>query len=173
MTDLAAFDAYVEAHREEFVHALAELCRQPCISAQGIGIAETARYVAGLLDGVGAAGRLLETDGAPLVTGEVGAGPRTLLIYDHYDVQPPDPLEQWDSPPFDPQVRDGKLYARGVSDNRADLLARILAVRTWQQSIGELPLRVRWAIEGEEEIASPSLPAAAQRHRDVLAADGC
>lgn len=86
MTDLIRFDAYIEAHRAEFVHALEELCRQPYISAQGIGVAETARYVAGLLDGVGASGRLLETDGAPIVSGEVGAGPRTLLIYDHYDV---------------------------------------------------------------------------------------
>ena len=173
MADLTAFDAYVAAHRDEFIRELMELCRRPCISAQDVGVEETARYVAGLLDGVGASGRLLETDGAPLVYGETGAGARTMLIYDHYDVQPPEPLELWESPPFEPQVRDDKLYARGVSDNRADLLARILAVRAWRATMGELPLRLRWAIEGEEEVGSPSLPAAGRRYRDLLAADGC
>ena len=173
MTDLSAFDAYVDAHRDEFVLALVELCRRPCISAQGSGMEETARYVAGLLDGVGAGGRLLETGGAPVVYGELGTGRRTLLIYDHYDVQPPEPLELWGSPPFEPVVRDGKLYARGASDNRADLLARILAARVWRETVGELPLRLRWMIEGEEEIGSPNLAGAAARYRDLFAADGC
>ena len=171
--DVRGFDAYVDARRDEFVAALADLCRRPCISAQGIGTAETARYVAALLDGVGARTRLLETDGAPLVYAEAGSGGRSLLIYNHYDVQPPEPLDEWTSPPFEPETRDGKLYARGVADNRGDLLARILAVRAWQETMGPLPLRLRWLIEGEEEVGSPALPAAVRRYRDLLGADGC
>jgi acetylornithine deacetylase/succinyl-diaminopimelate desuccinylase-like protein len=170
---LANFDAYVDAHRGEFVRALEDLCRRPAISAQGAGIRETAAYVASLLQEAGAHSRLLETEGAPLVYGEAGAGDRTLLIYNHYDVQPPEPLDEWISPPFEPQLRDAKLYARGVADNRADLLARMLAVRTWQETIGPLPLRLRWLVEGEEEIGSPHLAPAVQRYRDLLTADGC
>ncbi|HWE64993.1 MAG TPA: M20/M25/M40 family metallo-hydrolase, partial [Chloroflexota bacterium] len=173
MYDLSPFDAYVDAHRDEFIAALDALCRRPCISAQHVGTEETARYVAGLLETVGAAPRLLETGGAPLVFGEVGAGAQTLLIYNHYDVQPPEPFEEWTSPPFEPTIRDGKMFARGVSDNRADLLARILATRVWQETLGALPLRLRWAIEGEEEVGSPSLKVAVQRYRELLAADGC
>lgn len=173
MPDFDSFDAYVDQHGDEFIAALMELCRRPCISAQHVGTDETARYVAALLDGLGARSRVLETTGAPLVYGQIGTGNHTLLIYDHYDVQPPEPLELWDSPPFEPTIREGKLYARGVADNRAHLLARILAVRVWQQTMGDLPLRVRWLVEGEEEIASPSLPEAVRRYRDLLAADGC
>jgi acetylornithine deacetylase/succinyl-diaminopimelate desuccinylase-like protein len=173
MYDLTRFDSYVDAHREEFVQALDALCRRPCISAQKTGTEETAQYVATLLEEIGAESRLLETVGAPLVYGELGSGVHTLLIYNHYDVQPPEPFEEWDSPPFEPTIRDGKMFARGVSDNRADLLARILAARVWQDTIGLLPLRLRWAIEGEEEVGSPGLPDAVQRYRDLLTADGC
>lgn len=171
--DLTAFDAYVDQHRDDFVAELVELCRRPCISAQGVGVQETARYVADLLGAAGASARLLETTGAPLVYGEIGSGPRTLLFYNHYDVQPPEPLDRWTSPPFEPEIRDGKLYARGVSDNRAETLARILAVQTWRATMGELPVRLRWLVEGEEEVGSPSLPAAVVRYRDLLVADGC
>lgn len=129
MRDFTAFDAEIDAQRDASVLALVELCRVPCISAQGIGVAETSEYVARLLRDSDVAAQLLETDGAPLVYGEAGSGERTLLIYNHYDVQPPEPLDEWTTPPFEPTMRDGKLYARGVADNRADLLARILAVR--------------------------------------------
>ena len=173
MRDFTAFDAEIDAQRDASVLALVELCRVPCISAQGIGVAETSEYVARLLRDSDVAAQLLETDGAPLVYGEAGSGERTLLIYNHYDVQPPEPLDEWTTPPFEPTMRDGKLYARGVADNRADLLARILAVRAWQRTFGPLPLRLRWAIEGEEEVGSPSLAAAVRRHHALLTADGC
>ena len=173
MATFSAFDAYVDAHRNEFIQKLDALCRRPCISAQQSGTAETARYVAELLAEIGAAPQLLETAGAPVVYGELGSGNHTLLIYNHYDVQPPEPFEQWDTPPFEPTIRDGKMFARGVSDNRADMLARILATQVWQHTIGELPLRLRWAIEGEEEIGSPNLRPALERYRDLFAADGC
>ena len=133
MTDFTAFDRYVDANREAFVGELDAFCRRPCISAQNSGTEETAEYVRGLLGTIGAGPRLLETASAPLVYGGVGTGSHTLLIYNHYDVQPPEPLELWHSSPFEPLIRDGKMYARGVSDTRADMLARIIAVRIWQR----------------------------------------
>ncbi|MCB0235094.1 MAG: M20/M25/M40 family metallo-hydrolase, partial [Anaerolineae bacterium] len=74
--------------------------------------------------------------GPPIIIGRAGSGERCLMIYNHYDVQPPDPLDEWLSPPFEPQVRDGKLYARGVSDNKGDLVARLAAIRIYQETVG-------------------------------------
>ncbi|NLF01420.1 MAG: M20/M25/M40 family metallo-hydrolase, partial [Anaerolineales bacterium] len=106
-------DKYVELSRT----ILERLCTQPSIAAQGVGLQETADLTQGLLDEAGFATRQLTVEGAPpLVWGELrGGGPFTLLLYNHYDVQPADPLELWDSPPFEPTVREGNLYARGVS----------------------------------------------------------
>ena len=96
------------------------------------------------------------------------------MIYNHYDVQPPDPLDEWLSPPFEPQARDGKLYARGVSDNKGDLVARLAAIRIYQETVGPLPLRVLYIIEGEEEIGSPFLFRFGEEQGAMLSeADGC
>jgi acetylornithine deacetylase/succinyl-diaminopimelate desuccinylase-like protein len=95
-----------------------------------------------------------------------------LLLYNHYDVQPPDPLELWDSPPFEPTVRDGKLYARGVCDNKGEIATRLVAVRALRAAEGELPINIRWIIEGEEEVGSPHFGAIAKEYADLLKADG-
>jgi acetylornithine deacetylase/succinyl-diaminopimelate desuccinylase-like protein len=95
------------------------------------------------------------------------------LLYNHYDVQPPEPLELWESPPYAGDVRDGRFYARGVADDRGDFLSRVLAVRAYQATIGELPLRLRWLVEGEEEIGSPNLTPVVEQHADDLRADWC
>ncbi|NLF02371.1 MAG: M20/M25/M40 family metallo-hydrolase, partial [Anaerolineales bacterium] len=100
-------------------------------------------------------------------------GPFTLLLYNHYDVQPADPLELWDSPPFEPTVREGNLYARGVSDNKGEFAARLAAVHALRDAQGELPVTIRWMVEGEEEIGSPHFAALAERYADLLRADGC
>jgi acetylornithine deacetylase/succinyl-diaminopimelate desuccinylase-like protein len=81
----------------------------------------------------------------------LGKGQRTLLLYNHYDVQPPDPLDLWDSEPFEPQIREGKLYARGVADDKGDLMARLQAIEAYQATLGELPLKIKCVFEGEEE----------------------
>jgi acetylornithine deacetylase/succinyl-diaminopimelate desuccinylase-like protein len=108
------------------------------------------------------------------VYGEIGQGDRTLLIYDHYDVQPPEPLDLWTSPPWEPEIRDGKFYARGVSDNKADLLLRMQAVESWLASEGPLPVKIKWVVEGEEEIGSPNLGKFVMANRELIAgADGC
>jgi acetylornithine deacetylase/succinyl-diaminopimelate desuccinylase-like protein len=168
------FAAHIDANRERYLAELHELLRQPSIAAQGVGIEETAGLVARRLERLGAAVRVLRLPGAaPVVYGSIGSGPRTLLIYDHYDVQPPEPLELWHSPAFEPTLRDGKLYARGVADNKGNTMLRIQAIESWLATEGELPLRINFLIEGEEEIGSINLEAFCHAHRDLLAADGC
>ena len=169
------FNAYVDANAGRFIAELQEVCRQPSISAQNVGLEETARMVLERLKQVGAEARLLQVEGAPpVVYGELGQGPRTLLIYNHYDVQPPEPLELWESEPFDPQIRQGAIYARGVADNKGNLMARLQAIEAWQATQGELPLRVKFVFEGEEEVGSPHLARFVAEHRGLLeGADGC
>lgn len=119
--------------------------------------------------------KLLETSGNPIVWAEFPAAAsdaQTLLIYGHYDVQPPDPLERWESDPFTATERGGRLYGRGASDMKAQVTACIAAVRA-VAATGEMPVNVRFLIEGEEEIGSPSLDAAVEKYRDYFAADVC
>ncbi|HSQ61462.1 MAG TPA: M20/M25/M40 family metallo-hydrolase [Acidobacteriota bacterium] len=174
MNDAAAVDRYVDQHLDE---NLAELCRyvaQPSIAAQNRGMEACAALVEGMLRRRGFAVETLSSGGAPVVVAErAGRSDRTLLIYNHYDVQPPEPLELWTSPPFEPALREGILYGRGVSDDKGHLTSRLLAVDALLASRGELPCRVKWVIEGEEEIGSVHLPAFLERHRDRLAADAC
>lgn len=168
------FQAYVDANRTRFLEELKELCAQPTIAAQGIGLEETARWLENRLQRLGARVQRFVIDGsAPVLYAELGAGERTLLIYNHYDVQPPEPLEEWHTPPFEPTIQDGRLVARGVADNKGDLLCRLQALEAYQETIGPLPIRVRFVIEGEEEIGSPHLIRFAEQHRDLLQADGC
>lgn len=169
----AEFDAIVAARGDALIEQLRGFCSFPCMTGQGIGVRHAAEEVAARLRRSGAETRIIETSGAPVVYGEIGDGERTLLIYDHYDVQPPEPLELWESPPFEATVRDGKVFARGVADNRGDILARIQAIEIWRELFGELPLKIKFLIEGEEEIGSPNLPAFIDAHKELLAADGC
>jgi acetylornithine deacetylase/succinyl-diaminopimelate desuccinylase-like protein len=117
--------------------------------------------------------RTIETAGNPVVYGEwLGApGKLTVLVYGHYDVQPPDPLEKWHSPPFTPTVRDGRLYARGVSDDKGPMLIPIKVARGFLSVTGALPINVKFMFEGEEEIGSKHLEAFIETHKELLAAD--
>ena len=171
----ATLDSFIETHAADFIGRLSALCRVPSIAAEGgPAMAEAAEQVAALCRWAGVSAELAPTGGAPVVLGQAGAGPRGLLIYNHYDVQPPDPLEAWVSPPFEPAVRDGTLYARGVADNKANLVARLCAAWAYQQVFGDLPLRLVFVLEGEEEIGSPHLAAFAAAHADLLrSTDGC
>lgn len=169
-----SFNAHIEASKGRYFDELCTLLRQPSIAAQGIGIEETAALVAQRLERAGARVQIFRMPGAaPVVYGSIGTGPRTLLIYDHYDVQPPEPLDLWHSPPFEPALRDGKLYARGVADNKGNLMLRIQAVESWLAAKGDLPCRINFLIEGEEEIGSVNLEAFCHHHPDLLRADGC
>ena len=167
---------HIEEHLEESLADLARLCELPSVSAQGQAIQETAEFVARLLEGVGFRTRLLPKPGGghPVVYGELeGASPKTLVFYNHYDVQPPEPLEQWSSPPFQLTRRDDKLYARGVSDDKGDIVSRLAALRAFQAVRGRAPVNIKFCIEGDEEIGSPNLGPFVQENRHLLKGDAC
>ena len=166
--------SYIDRHLDETIELLQTFCRQPSIAAQGEGMAETASLVHRTLEGAGARTETIPTAGYPVVLGRFrGTGPKALMFYNHYDVQPPEPLELWDSPPFAAEIREGHLYARGVADNKGNLVARLAAVEAWLAVRGELPCDVLFVAEGEEEIGSPNLGAFAQENVEKLRADGC
>jgi acetylornithine deacetylase/succinyl-diaminopimelate desuccinylase-like protein len=100
---------------------------------------------------------IMVDDGPPVIYGEIGEEKRTLLFHNHYDVVPPEPIELWKSEPFEPQMREGKLYARGVADDKGDLLSRIQAIEAYQATIGELPIKIKFVFEGMEEVGSPQM----------------
>ena len=170
----AAFDAHVRERASHYIDELSELVRLPTVSAHGSAIEETAHAV---LDRALRAGFAASAErvpgGPPTIIGEQGAGARALLVYDHYDVQPPDPLDEWRTPPFEPTIRDGSLFGRGTSDNKGNLMARLQAIEAYKAAIGPLPLRVRLLFEGEEEIGSEHLFEFTRRNADRLRADGC
>jgi acetylornithine deacetylase/succinyl-diaminopimelate desuccinylase-like protein len=165
--------AYIDAHREDALAALVDLVRQPSISAQNIGVRECAQLLAGMLTEYRIPARLIETPTQPVVYGSLARDPAafTLMCYGHYDVQPPEPLDLWQSPPFEPDVRGGRIYGRGVGDNKGQLLAHVLAARAWLEAAERLPINVKFVFEGEEESGSPSLGIFAAEHREMLAAD--
>ncbi|MFQ6002070.1 MAG: M20/M25/M40 family metallo-hydrolase, partial [Anaerolineae bacterium] len=168
------FKAYVDENADRFVVELQRLCQQPSIAAQKVGVEETAEMVLSMLQRIGAQARLIPVaGGAPVVYGTIGEGPRTLIFYNHYDVQPPEPLEEWESDPFAAEIRQGVLYARGAADNKGDLVARLMAVEAYQKTKGELPLKIKFVFEGEEEIGSVHLAQFVEENRDLLEADGC
>jgi acetylornithine deacetylase/succinyl-diaminopimelate desuccinylase-like protein len=172
--DVPLVDAYLEAHLDASLEELATLVAQPSISAQGVGLEECARLVRGMLVARGFQAEIVPTEGAPVVIAErAGASPRTLLFYNHYDVQPPEPLELWQSPPFQATRREGRVYGRGISDDKGHLVARLFALDALLAVHGGLPCRVKFVVEGEEEVASPHLPPFVRAHRERLAADAC
>ena len=138
MISTSAVDSYVEKNSSRFVDDLMELCTFPSISNHGLDAVKPARdWVAGRLATFTDRVETMEAGGMPALYAEVpGAGKRKLLLYEHYDVQPVDPLDLWDSQPFEPVQKDGKLYARGVADDKADVMARIHALETLK-SLGD------------------------------------
>ena len=172
---MVQYEAYLHDNRDRYLRELQEFCRMPSIIAQGIGIEETAAWVSGRLGQAGFASRVISVaGGAPVVYGEIGSGRKTLMIYNHYDVQPPEPLDLWDSGPFDAEIRDGRIWARGVSDNKGPWMARVHAFEAYQNLVGELPFRIKWIVEGEEEIGSPNLGRFVEENRSLLeGADAC
>ncbi|MFN3641405.1 MAG: M20/M25/M40 family metallo-hydrolase [Gemmobacter sp.] len=165
--------AYIDARRDEYVARLADYVRHPSISAHDIGIREVAALLVGKLEALGFATEAVPTAGHPMVLGRRcdAPGKPTVLLYGHYDVQPPDPLELWDSPPFTPTIRGGRMYARGVGDNKGQHLAQLLAIEAHLAVHGRLPCNVIFLLEGEEEIGSPRIAAFVKDHADRLRAD--
>ena len=174
MISTNAVDAYIEKNSRRFIDELKELCSFPSISNHGLDAVQPARdWLAGRLAKFTDRVETLEAGGMPALYAEVpGAGRRKLLLYEHYDVQPVDPLDLWKSPPFEPTEEDGRIVARGVADDKADVMARIHAVETLKQ-LGEVPVTLRFLIEGEEEIGSKTFEKIARDHAAKLRADGC
>lgn len=174
MNGYAKVDAYLESHLDSSIEELKNLVAQPSISAQNVGIQECAGMVTEMLQLHGLHSEMFSTQGAPVVFGEKkGKTNKTLLFYCHYDVQPAEPLEEWLSPPFDPSVRDGKLYGRGVSDDKGHITSRLHAIDAILAEAGELPCTVKFIIEGEEEVSSIHLHQFIKEHLDLLHADAC
>src|SRR5918999_725491 len=166
----------VDGSREELLGELNEFLRMPSISAredENGDFRNCARWVAGKLEDAGAEASIMETEGYPVVYAEVGSGGSTLLSYGHYDVQPPEPLDLWESDPFEPTIRGGNLFARGVADDKGDVLTRIQALRLYTEEHGPLPFKLKFLIEGEEEIGTPTLPPFVPSTFDLLPADAC
>ncbi|HEV1997431.1 MAG TPA: M20/M25/M40 family metallo-hydrolase [Candidatus Dormibacteraeota bacterium] len=161
------------------IDELFELLRIPSVSAlpeHAADVREAAEASAGALRAVGMENVHLHEyeNGNPVVRGDwlgAPAGAPTLLLYGHYDVQPPDPLDEWVSPPFEPAIRDGKIYARGSSDNKGQYYAIIKGLAALFKAHGGLPVNVKWTIEGEEEISGRSLFKYLEDHREELRAD--
>ncbi len=168
--------AAIESGRAEHEAILEEVLRYPSVSADPAhapDIARCADRVLALCRVAGMTAELHPTKRHPIILARTPhlAGRPTVLFYGHYDVQPPDPLELWDSPPFEPTRRGENVYARGSSDDKGQFLAHLLALTAWTKSAGSSPVNVIWVIEGEEEIGSPNLAQFLRDHKDELRAD--
>ena len=164
---------YIDDHRQDFLDRLIDYLKMPSISAHGQGMQEVANYLVAWLNRLGLETRLVTTSGWPVVLGRRmdAPGAPTVLLYGHYDVQPPDPLEAWVSPPFEPAIRVGRLYARGVGDNKGQHSAQLFALESLLSVHGSLPCNVIVLLEGEEETGSPNMPEFVRLHKDELDAD--
>jgi acetylornithine deacetylase/succinyl-diaminopimelate desuccinylase-like protein len=173
LDNLTPVFTHIEANRDKFIQRVMDYVRHPSISAHDVGIREVSEILVGMLTELGLETQTIETAGHPMVIGrwEKAQGKPTVILYGHYDVQPPDPLEEWISPPFEPTIRDGRIFARGIGDNKGQHFAQILAVESHLKVHGSLPCNVIILLEGEEEIGSPHIAEFVEKHGDLLNGD--
>ncbi|MBT9145194.1 MAG: Succinyl-diaminopimelate desuccinylase [candidate division WS2 bacterium] len=165
---------YAEKNKERHLINLFKLLSQPSVSASGEGIYDCADLLADLLINTGFKVFMHSYAGSPpVIYAELMVGaPKTIIFYNHYDVQPVDPLSEWKSPPFKPEIREGKIFARGIADNKGNIMSRLLAVESYFQGTGTLPVNVKWVLEGEEEIGSSHLEQFVADKKEVLQGEG-
>jgi len=174
---VAAAEAWLAENKSALLADLFDLIRCPSVSTDPTyadGMARAASLLSARLNTIGLNDvQMLDAGGHQAVFGQwTGAlGKPTILVYGHYDVQPPDPLDLWDTPPFEPTMKNDRWYARGASDDKSPSWIALAGIQAWLASTGALPLNVKVLLEGEEEIGSRTLPAILDRHRDLLAAD--
>ncbi len=170
----AKLDAYIKENLDKYIAETARLCTQPSVSARSEGTKECAKLVAEVLKNHGFEVQSFDTPGNPIIVGKArGKSRKTMLCYNHYDVQPPEPLELWTTPPYQPTVRDGALYARGAKDDKGEFISRLAAIDALRATNGgELPVGVTCIIEGEEEMGSPHIAQFVQEHKELLKSDG-
>ncbi len=177
MSSSDALLAHIDAHRETWLEEVNDFLRIPSVSTDAERAGDVGAAADWLADQLAAAGcneiEQWQTPGHPVVYGawRGAEGAPTLLVYGHYDVQPEEPVELWDTPPFEPTVRDGKLYARGSADDKGQLYIHVKALETWLATTGSCPINVVFLIEGEEEVGSPNVEAVVREHSDRLACD--
>ncbi|HSO57775.1 MAG TPA: dipeptidase [Paenisporosarcina sp.] len=177
MSHLQALNSYFETKRDEHLDELKEFLRIPSVSALSDHKSDMQTAAVWLADSLTKAGlenvSIDETKGHPVVYADWlhAEGKPTILVYGHYDVQPVDPLNLWESEPFDPQIRDNKLFARGASDDKGQVYMHVKAIEALFKTEGSLPVNVKFCIEGEEEIGSPNLPEYVLANTEKLAAD--
>ncbi|HET6211961.1 MAG TPA: M20/M25/M40 family metallo-hydrolase [Micromonosporaceae bacterium] len=166
-------DTYVTDNEHRYLTVLLRYVSQPSVSTTGEGVPQAAALAAELMTSVGLSAQVVPTPGAPVVLGRADGTPGGphVLVYGHYDVQPPGPPDQWHSPPFEPEVRDGRIYGRGTGDNKGQHLAHLFGLEALRATRGDLPCSVTVLLDGEEEVGSPHLPWFARHHRDLLDAD--
>ncbi len=170
---IVKFDRYVDRHAASFVERLQALCRMPSVAARGTGMRAVAETVEQMMQRVGAGTRSFRLgSGFPIIFGEFGAGSHCFVVYGHYDVQPLGQLSEWAVGPFAASILDDKLYARGAANSKGDLVARLAAVEAYQKTFGKLPFCLRFIVEGEDGLGSPSLYRFTDEHADLLRADG-
>ncbi len=169
--------SHAQANRQRYLDQLFELLRIPSISTLSehkADIQRTAEWIAANMKQAGLQNvEIFPTKGNPVIYGDwlkAGEGAPTVLVYGHYDVQPVDPLDLWETPPFEPQVRDGKIYARGASDDKGQMFQHIKAVESMLAANQTMPVNVKMIFEGEEEIGSPNLEPFVLAHKEMLAA---
>ncbi len=169
--------AYIDENMARFREELDAFLRIPSISAKSEhrdDMRAAAEWLAARMKAAGLEVAIEETAGFPIVLGEyrgAGADAPTVLVYGHYDVQPPEPLDEWSSPPFEPEERDGKLFARGAVDDKGQLYLHVKAIEAHMKTRGSLPVNLVVLAEGEEEIGSENLMPFVEAHRDRLACD--
>ena len=172
MSSLTGLYKYIDKNKDRFVEDLQKLVQQPSVSAQNLGVRECGELIVSMMKQRGIDARLIETDWQPLVFGEYDVGAeKTLLIYNHYDVQPPEPLDEWVSPPFEARIQGEKIIGRGSTDSKWNLMTHLEAVEAYNETIGKPPVNLKFIFDGEEESGSPSLPAFVKENRDLLACD--
>ncbi|MCI0335086.1 MAG: dipeptidase [Planctomycetes bacterium] len=168
--------SYIQSHRQAFEDDLSAMLRIASVSADSRQRAETRRAADWMVEQfkqLNLATELVETAGHPLVYAESPPVPGrpVALVYGHYDVQPPEPLDEWISPPFEPTVRSGNIYARGATDDKGQMLTHVKSAEGWIKSVGKLPIQVKFLIEGEEEVGSQHLAPFVKQNREKLACD--
>ncbi len=173
---MSDIEKYLEANAARFEQELCEFLRIPSVSADPTHKADmlkAAQWTANQFKQLGFSTEIKPTSGYPLVFAESPKipGAPTALVYGHYDVQPPDPLEKWTTPPFEPVLREGNLYARGSSDDKGQVFSHIKSVEAWIKTQGKLPINVKFLVEGEEEVGSSGLETYIAKNAEKLACD--
>ena len=175
MLTIDEMDNYLKVNNDSHLENLFKLVQIPTVTAKGgSNSLEAIKILESIFKPLGFKTKVIETEGQPVFTAQYDANqPNTLLFYNHYDVQPAEPYDLWISPPFEPQIRDGKIYGRGVADNKGEIIVRASAVKMLLDLKEKLPVNVKFVIEGEEEVSSPHLKEFVTSNPEYMKANAC